>query len=72
MQIQLCSLFLSLSNAVLRVGFEQELYQFSEPANLVGPPQVLEQVCVVVLSGNIGIDLTFVPRWIEGSATGEC
>ena len=50
---------------VAAVGFEQELYTFTEPSGLT---QQMETICVVMI-GNLGRAIVLKSHWQEGSVT---
>ena len=50
------------------IGFEQERYTITEPTGAV---QIEQQVCMVVLSGGIGRQLTIAVQWQPDSAQSE-
>ena len=51
------------------MGFERELYEFSEP--IASSSQVREMVCVSVRAGIVGTALVVTPMWIPNTATGK-
>ena len=52
---------------VATVGFEQEVYTFSEPSGLT---QQTQSICVV-MTGDLGRAISVQPQWQEGSASGR-
>ncbi len=52
------------------LGFEEPSYTFREPSD---SSQNIEEVCVVITSGNIASDvvLTVTPQFLPGTATCE-
>lgn len=53
----------------LTLGFERDLYEFSEPT--ATSSQVTEMICVSVKAGSIGTALIITPMWIPNTATGK-
>ena len=49
----------------MRIGFERESYTTSEPSGAV---QVAVDVCMVVLSGAVGRQLSIAAQWQPGTA----
>lgn len=55
-------------SAELTLGFERELYQFSEPTSTSS--QVTEMICISVKDGSVGTALIVTPMWVPNTATG--
>lgn len=61
-------LFYYHNSTDVRIGFEQETYTTSEPTGAV---QIEQQVCMVVLSGAIGRQVTIAVQWQPDTALSE-
>ena len=57
-----------IQHTALTIGFEQEMYTFSEPTG--GLSRTMQPVCIEVMSGQVGTPISVVPSWPSGSATG--
>ena len=58
-------MLLNLVTKGLTIGFEQETYTISEPTGV----QTIQSVCMVILQGTLGRNLTVRPITNDGTAT---